>query len=370
MISRIWSKFSLIKKNKKDFIIISTGGTGGHVFPAQAIAEELIKKKYNLFLIIDKRGEKFLREIFLNIPSITIDITFLNKKWYKVFKLISLLFNSLKIIKKFFFTKPKLVITFGGYTTFPAAFYAILFRIPLILHEQNSVLGQTNRIFLPFAKNLFISFPNTHKVGDKYKNKVVLTGLPVRFSRSTMTKENSEFIRLLVLGGSQGATIFGKILPLAIKNLDISKQKNLQIIQQVREENIKEVLDLYSQTKCQYRVASFFDDIEYCYNTSDLVISRSGASSVFELMIFNKPAVLIPYSKAKNNHQYYNAVFLEKNFGAVVIGEEEFSVTWLSLFFHKVINDRTELIRMESNYYNIRSPQYILNSVKLFIDAL
>ena len=134
-----------------------------------------------------------------------------------------------------------MVISFGGYPTFPTALYAIIFRVPLILHEQNSVLGQINRLFLPFAKKLLISFPDTQNINKKYDNKVILTGLPIRnkFIKELNSKKNkngkkSKHLKILVVGGSQGTGLFSHVISQAIQSLDRSLQEKIQITQQVR----------------------------------------------------------------------------------------------------------------------------------------
>lgn len=358
----------------KNKLIISTGGTGGHIFPAQAIADELINKNYDLHLVTDRRALKYLDGAFLDMQKTVIISSNVNEKLSsKLLNFTFLIISSLKIMGKFFLKKPKMVISFGGYPAFPASLYAIIFRIPLILHEQNSVLGQMNRLFLPFAKKLLVSFPSTQNIKEKYKNKVVLTGLPIRnkFIKEVSDKKikRSKYLKILVIGGSQGARLFSDIMPEAIQNLDKSLQEKIQITQQVRKENVDEVINKYSKTKCKPIIKTFFDNLGELYNKHDLIISRAGASSTAELLIFKKAAILVPFEKAKDNHQFYNAKFLGKNSKVILKKEDEFSSKWLSLFIGNLLNNPDNLQEIQKSYNNKYKELY-LNAGNKFIKEI
>ena len=359
---------------KNKLILISTGGTGGHIFPAQAVADRLVSKNYSLHLVTDKRALKYLDGDFLDMRKTVILASGANEKLsQKLLNFTLLIISSLKIMGKFFLQKPKMVISFGGYPTLPASLYAIIFRIPLILHEQNSVLGQINRLFLPFAKKLFISFPNTKNIKEKYKNKIILTGLPIRnkFIEAMNNKKikRNRCLKILVVGGSQGARIFSDIIPKSIQNLGKSLQERIYITQQAREENIDEVISEYSKMKCKYNIKTFFDNLEELYDRHDLVICRGGASSIAELMVFKKVAILVPFAKAKDNHQLYNAKFLSENSKIILKTEEKFCSKWLSLFIADLLNNPDKIQDIQKSYNN-KYKDLHLNSVNKFVREL
>ena len=355
-------------------IVIATGGTGGHVFPAQAVTDELFVKKYSIHLITDKRGLKYLGGAFNEVQkTIIISTNFNQKLSNKLLNFTLLILSSLKIMWKFFLKKPKMVISFGGYPTFPAALYAIIFRIPLILHEQNSVLGQINKLFLPFAKKLLISFPDTKNINKKYNNKVSLTGLPVRnkFIKEFNNKKRkgSKNLKILVTGGSQGARLFSHVIPQAIQNLDKALQEKIQITQQVRKENLSEVTDIYKKTSSKYNIKTFFENINELYSQHNLVISRAGASSIVELMMFEKAAILVPFAKAKDNHQFYNAKFLSKNSKIILKEEDQFSSKWLSIFINNILGNFDNIQDIQKSYNN-KYRELHLNAVSKFIKEI
>ena len=368
----------MIKKatNNKT-IIISAGGTGGHVFPAQAVAEKLHKEGYKLHFACDKRALKYCDGILNNIyKTVIISSPPQQNLSSKVLNLSLLLISTLKIMGKFCFKRPKLIISFGGYPTLPASLCAIIFRIPLFLHEQNSVLGQINRIFLPFADKLLTSFPDTQKIKDKYIEKVILIGLPVRenlikFLQEHNTKARSKVknLRILVIGGSQGAKLFSDIVPKSISNLEKSLQRRISITHQVRKEYLDDTIDIYSKTSCKSSVKVFFDNIEELYNRHDLIISRAGASSVVEVLLFQKAAILVPFAKAKDNHQLYNAKHLSKNSKIVVKEEWQLSEKWLASYIKDCLENPERIHEMEKSYKKQLRELHI-NSVNKFFNEI
>ncbi|WPX96479.1 UDP-N-acetylglucosamine--N-acetylmuramyl-(pentapeptide) pyrophosphoryl-undecaprenol N-acetylglucosamine transferase [Candidatus Bandiella euplotis] len=340
----------------KGLIVLAAGGTGGHLFPAEAIAEKLKQNGYDIQLVCDKRVLSLLEGAFLKTK--TFIITSIAPRSGIINKLINILllfFSTVKISITFLLNRPKLIMSFGGYPTLPAALSAVIFRIPLILHEQNSSLGQINKLFLPFAKNLLISFPNTKQISSKYIKKVVLAGLPLRSKIITLInskkpEKNKKLFKILVIGGSQGARIFSDVIPQAILNLDQSLQKKIQITQQTRNNLIDGTINTYKKTLCGYQVASFFKNIAELYQQHDLLIIRAGASSIAELMSFQKAAIVVPFAKAKDNHQYHNAKFLSDNSKIIFKEENGFSIDWLSNCLKDFLNDQQKIKNIETSY--------------------
>ena len=325
-----------MRTESEKFIVLTAGGTGGHIFPAQAIADKLKANDYKLHLICDKRVLPLLAGSFLKIKKSVIVSPIPGLSIFSKFITISaLLFGTLKILWIFLKDRPKLVLSFGGYPTLPAILSAIILRIPLILHEQNSVLGQINRLFLPYAHKLFTSFPHTRKIKSRYKNKVILTGLPLREKiiesiKKPNAKGNNNFFKIMVIGGSQGAKLFSDVIPNTILSIDKDLQNKIRITQQVRSNLIENATKIYKKTHCTYRIEPFFKNIHELYQEHNLIITRAGASSVAELFSFQKASIIVPLGKAKDNHQYYNAKFLGNNSKNIVIKENDINTDWLS----------------------------------------
>ena len=346
----------------KNFIVLTTGGTGGHIFTAQAIADKLKANNYQLHLICDKRVLSLLGGSFLKIPkSVIIAPAPKTSIFSKLITICVLLFDTLKVFWIFLKNRPKLVLSFGGYPTLPALLSGVILRIPLILHEQNALLGQINRIFLPYVNKLFTSFPHTRKIKNCYKDKVIMTGLPLRgkvikSTKKTNAKKDNEFLKIMVIGGSQGTKLFSDIVPRAILALNKDLQKKIQITQQVRNNQIKDINEIYKKTHCKYRIKSFFKNIHELYQEHDLIIARAGGASIAELFSFQKACIIVPLRKAKDNHQYYNAKFLSDNSKSIMIDEVNFNAVLLSDNLKKFLVN-SMMIQNMANSYN---PKYSL----------
>ena len=263
--------------NKK--ILLVAGGSGGHLFPALSIINSL--KKFNTVLLTDHRAERYVRNTNINYKRIiTARLKFNFFFILNLLKLILSIFQNLIIITKH---KPDLVIGFGGYTSIPSLIAAKLLRKKIIIHEQNAVMGKTNRLLSKFADVVATSFTYT-----KYApSSAVHTGIPLR-KKGKIRKIYSTKKRIFVVGGSQGAAIFSKIVPSSLEYLSKSLIKKIVIVQQARIEDIKLLKNFYSNLGIKHEVKSFFEDIYFQYYNSDLVISRCGASTLAEIEFFSK----------------------------------------------------------------------------------
>ncbi len=309
-------------------VVLTAGGSGGHVFPAEALARELQANGIEVSFITDRRGNSFsgrfphLKE-YRVFAGAYAGKPFLKKVW--AFILMGLGFlQSLLILRKL---KPQAVVGFGGYASFPASLAAICLKIPLILHEQNSVLGGANRVLARYARLIATTFPSVEGLPEKVKT--VHTGLPVRPEISALRDQpyliaQTKF-RLLVFGGSQGANIFSRIIPEALKNLPLEIKKRLQITQQCREQDLPFVQKAYEGSGLDVTLSSFFPDIDKHLAQAQLVICRAGASSIAELSIAGRPALIVPILHSADSHQLKNALFISQVEGAFLCKETEFS---------------------------------------------
>ena len=291
------------KKNKNIFLV--AGGTGGHLFPAVAVAQR--DKTKNFIFVVDTRVEKILKKY--KVKNFVVSSSKFNKNIFRlilaVFKILYGTFQSVLLIKKY---RPKLVVGFGGYTSIPTILAAKIFNIQTLIHEQNAVMGKTNRLLSKISNKTAISFNST-----KYAKKdAILTGVPIRVFKKKKIKKDKK--RVLVLGGSQGAKIFSQIIPKVLIGIKQEYLKNLMIVQQTRKEDKTILESTYNKLNVKCTVKEFFDDVQNEIYNSDIVIARCGASTLAEIEYCKKFSLLFPLPTAMDDHQLENAKqFKKKN---------------------------------------------------------
>lgn len=291
------------KKNKNIFLV--AGGTGGHLFPAVAVAQR--DKTKNFIFVVDTRVEKILKKY--KVKNFVVSSSKFNKNIFRlilaVFKILYGTFQSVLLIKKY---RPKLVVGFGGYTSIPTILAAKIFNIQTLIHEQNAVMGKTNRLLSKISNKTAISFNST-----KYAKKdAIFTGIPIRVFKKKKIKKDKK--RVLVLGGSQGAKIFSQIIPKVLIGIKQEYLKNLMIVQQTRKEDKTILESTYNKLNVKCTVKEFFDDVQNEIYNSDIVIARCGASTLAEIEYCKKFSLLFPLPTAMDDHQLENAKqFKKKN---------------------------------------------------------
>lgn len=316
----------------KPLIIIAAGGTGGHMFPAKAFAEEAVRRGANVALVTDPRGKKYT-EGFPCIDNLVLPVTNseeggLQGKIQAGFTLLKSLSKTNPFIKKH---NPAAIVGFGGYPTFPALFAA---ACPIIIHEQNAVLGRVNRFFQKKAAKICSGFAQLD--GLELPEKHIVVGNPVRQELVALRDlpypelvPNGE-LRLLITGGSQGSRALGQALPLAIAELPEHLRLRLFVSHQVREEQTDEAREVYAAAGVQAEVWPFFRDMATRFAKAHLVVGRSGASTVYETAVVGRPAIFIPLPSAMNDHQTFNALAIAASGGAEILKESEMSVARLT----------------------------------------
>jgi UDP-N-acetylglucosamine--N-acetylmuramyl-(pentapeptide) pyrophosphoryl-undecaprenol N-acetylglucosamine transferase len=317
-------------------IVLAAGGTGGHIFPAEALAEELLNRDYKAILITDKRAGDY-KGILGTLERHTVSSgTFgrgLGRKVTAVSSIAAGIFQAIALLRKI---QPDVVVGFGGYPSFPTIYAAGRLGIPAIIHEQNSVLGRANRLLAKRATAIATTFPDTRFIGSEYASKAVLTGTPVRAAiralHSIPYPELSQDgnIRILVTGGSQGASIFSRIVPAAIAALPGTLRTRIRVDQQCRKEEVETTRAAYAQINVSADISSFFTDIPARLASAHLVIARAGASTIAELTAAGRPSILVPLPAATDNHQHYNATAIEEAGGAWMMPQEGFTAASLS----------------------------------------
>ncbi len=311
-------------------ILLAAGGTGGHLFPAFALAQELDRRGWPVELVTEKRGERygadFPARAVHHVPAATLT----GKSPAAVLRLIGVLVRGVwaarGVIRR---VGPAAMAGFGGYPTFPPMIAARLVGVPALLHEQNAVMGRANRALQHIAAGLALSFEPTRHVSPRVRARARLTGNPVRdrvIEAGTQAYDPPETtgpFRLVVFGGSQGARYFSDTVPPALAALPESDRQRLRVVQQCREEDMQRVRDAYAQAKVEAELDTFFADLPARLAAAHLVIARSGASTVAELAVLGRPAILVPYSHALDNDQLENATRLEQAGGAWCLREQD-----------------------------------------------
>lgn len=297
--------------------VLMAGGTGGHLFPAMALAQELRRRGHVIHLMTDHRVAEYgrgfpAREIHI-VPAATPSIGNPFKFVLAGFKILG---GTAVAWSKLREVRPAAVIGFGGYPTFPPFLAASLAGIPGVLHEQNAVMGRANRALARYARVIALSFERTARA-EPYAAKSLVTGNPVRDRVKAVADEaypepaGAGSLHVLVFGGSQGARAFADIVPPAIAGLPAELRSRLMVTQQCRPEDLDRVAEAYRQAKVNVELAAFFDDLPERMARSHLVIARSGASTVAELCVIGRPAILIPLPGSLDADQRHNALVLE-----------------------------------------------------------
>jgi UDP-N-acetylglucosamine--N-acetylmuramyl-(pentapeptide) pyrophosphoryl-undecaprenol N-acetylglucosamine transferase len=333
-------------------IVIAAGGTGGHIFPAEALAEVLHARGNRVVLMTDKRFAKFNHGIFIQTETLTVRSGSLSgKPLKKLVGVVNLTFGIVQAALKLFRLRPQVVVGFGGYPSFPTMIAATLLRIPTVIHEQNAVLGRANRLLAHRVTKIATSFPQTLMVDSAAKPKLEFIGNPVRAGVRAVREvpypalTQDGILQILVTGGSQGASVFSDVVPAAIGLLPQALQARIRIDQQCRPAEIDAARAAYAALGASVYLTTFFTDMPSRLASCHLVIARSGASTVAELTIAGRPAILVPYPSAMDNHQYYNANAFEDAGGGWVMAQEGFTAAALAARLESLLGLPSTLIK-------------------------
>jgi UDP-N-acetylglucosamine--N-acetylmuramyl-(pentapeptide) pyrophosphoryl-undecaprenol N-acetylglucosamine transferase len=312
-------------------ILLAAGGTGGHLFPAEALAVELMKRGMQVRLVTDSRALRysglFTKDLIDVVPSETLrgrSPWSLARSGAMLAAGTAVAFNLMRRLK------PAAVVGFGGYPTLPPLFAARLFGIPSVIHDSNAVLGRANRFLSGRVSAIATSLPGVLDQDPALAAKTTTTGTPMRpailaaAAVKFVPPEPMGPLRLLVVGGSQGARVMSDIVPPAIERLEPALWSRLVLVQQVREEDIARVRAIYDRLKINAELAAFFTDLPARLASSHLIISRSGAGTVAELGAVGRPSILVPLPGSIDQDQFANAGVLAQAGGAIRIAQADF----------------------------------------------
>lgn len=337
-------------------IILAAGGTGGHLFPAASVAEELALRGHEVIILTDTRGLRFAR-IFGNrevceIASGRVTESGLTSKLQAVMALGKGYLQALAFIKE---RNPAAVVGFGGYATFPVLLAARTQGVPSCVHEQNAVLGRVNRWLSPTVDRIALTYGKTKFVTGSRAEKAVVTGNPIRSDVADLNNRpypavsDEGILRILVVGGSLGARVLSDIVPLAMAALPPAVRQRLQITQQCRAEDIARTEDAYAKAGIAAEVFEFVDDMPERLSWTHLVIARAGASTLAEVAAAGRPAILVPLPIATDDHQTANARSFSDAGAGWVVPQPEFTVAELAKRVQKLINRPETLIEAARN---------------------
>lgn len=337
----------------ESLIALAAGGTGGHLFPAEALAQELKRRGWRILLVTDARGARYAttfpadEQVMISAASPSI-----GGPVAKIVAAASLAGGLLTAIGEFRKLRVAAAVGFGGYPSFPAMKAAQLLGVPYGVHEQNGVLGRANRMVASGAAFLAHGFSVLEKAPKSSRGLVVEVGNPVRDAvRSAAATpfpalgERSK-AGLLIFGGSQGASLFSRVAPQAIAELPEALRARLCVTHQVRESELADVKKIYEAAGVAAEIAPFFDDLPARIARSHLVIARAGASTVTELSAIGRPSVLVPLAIAMDDHQTGNARALSDAGAAIRIAEADFTVEALRAQLHDLLTDPALLRHM------------------------
>ena len=311
-------------------VLLSAGGTGGHLFPAAALAEALSQRGYRLTLMTDRRAD-ISPGAFNDVPVYRIRAGGIasGSALRRLRNAAALVFGTIETYRLMHGLRPDVAVGFGGYPSVPPLLAAARRGIPLVIHEQNAVLGRANRLLAPRAAHIALSHLCVAGLQPRDEGKARVIGNPVRPAISALATRPypslaaDEPRRLLIIGGSQGARIFSEIVPQAVARLPSAMRAQVRIAQQCRASEMESTGAAFRALGVAAELAIFFDDMPRRLETAHLVLARAGASTISELAAAGRPAVLVPYPHAVDDHQTANAKTLAAVGGAWLVPQTE-----------------------------------------------
>jgi UDP-N-acetylglucosamine--N-acetylmuramyl-(pentapeptide) pyrophosphoryl-undecaprenol N-acetylglucosamine transferase len=328
-------------RKNRPLIILAAGGTGGHIFPAEALAAELIERGFYLVLITDRRGNELNGRLAgLETYRVWAGGVAGKRIALRIISIIQILIGTFQAWFLLWRLKPAVVVGFGGYSSVPTMLAAAYSGRKVVIHEQNAVLGRANKLLATQVEKIAISFEAVSTIPKALKSNTVVTGMPVRpdvvFLRDKPYPniEPDGEINLIIFGGSQGANIFSTVVPNALNQINEPLRRRIRVTQQCRPEDVEQTKLVYESFGIKANISSFFTDIPDRIACAHLVICRAGASTIAELTTIGRPAILVPYTYAVDDHQSQNAYAVDEIGGGWLIPEHNFT--------DKILADRLE----------------------------
>ena len=340
---------------KEKFLLI-TGGTGGHVIPAKNFANYLSIKNINCTIITDKRGFKY----FENYNGKIYIISSSNLNGNLIFKIFGIFQILLGLIQSFiiiYLLKPSHSISFGSYASFSPMLSCIVFKpffkVKLYIHEQNSIIGRTNKFFLNFTNKLFLNFDIKSQINFKFKNKIFIVGSPENSFKKNfnISNNNSESnFTIFISGGSQGSEFVSNFATNLIKIINNEKIIKAKFIFQCSKNLIKTQEEKLRNIKSPINLKDFFINIDEILANANLAICRAGAGTIVDLINFKLPSILIPLPSSKDNHQFFNAKILAKHDLAIIIDQNNYDLDRAKRYIYETYSNAKKLESMNKKF--------------------
>jgi len=334
-------------------VLLAAGGTGGHLFPAEALAEALGKRGMIVDLATDDRAERYGKKFPARQIHVIASETVRGRNPIALARTAALLgIGSVQAFRLIGRLKPAAVVGFGGYPTVPPVLAATLRKVPALIHEQNAVMGRANKFLASRVDAIATSFAGVLVREPDLDAKATRTGNPVRpmvlaaAATPYAAPDTAGPLHLLAFGGSQGARIMADIVPPAVERLEPHLQMRLVVVQQAREEDVPRVKETYARAKVAAEVAPFFTDLPARIAAAHLVVARSGASTVAELAAIGRPAILVPLPHALDQDQAANAGVLERAGGALRLKQDDFTPDRLAAEISALASAPQKLVAM------------------------
>jgi UDP-N-acetylglucosamine--N-acetylmuramyl-(pentapeptide) pyrophosphoryl-undecaprenol N-acetylglucosamine transferase len=332
-------------------IALAAGGTGGHLYPALTLAQELETRGYRVMILTDRRGVRFVENTAYKFHVIQ-SAPMHKGLWGKIKTALSLGTGYAQCQMLFLRDKPSAVVGFGGYPSFPPVIAAAHRHIPIILHEQNAILGRAQRLVQRYAQKICLSFGQTKMLESVDADKIVVTGLPLRPAILALADHvyapphDHEKFNILVTGGSLASALFSQIIPQAMIQLPVDLQKRIHMIQQCRADDVETVKQFYADHGISAEVLSYIHDMPVQLSRAHLMIGRAGASTVTESTLAGLPTLYIPLAVSLDGDQAANAAQIVAQGGAWMMTEKDFSPESLSAMLSDIINEPARLTKM------------------------
>ena len=341
--------------------VVAAGGTGGHMFPAEALARALAGRGWRVVLATDSRGDRYAQHFPAEERLALEAATFKTNDPIGALRGFFRIWAGARAAKAAFRRlKPAVVVGFGGYPSLPALLAARSMRIPTAIHEQNAVLGRVNRYLAPKVNAVACAFPTLIKATPAVKASAVVVGNPVRPAIQALYDRPYEQpdieIRLLITGGSQGARLLSEMVPRAIALLPEDMLPRLKVVQQTREESLEFARETYHDAGVEAEISPFFRDMASKLSEAHLVIGRAGASTCCELAVASLPSILVPLAIAADDHQRFNAKLLEDAGGAIVAPETQLTAVGLCEILTGLATHPERLAIMARGARSVASP--------------
>jgi UDP-N-acetylglucosamine--N-acetylmuramyl-(pentapeptide) pyrophosphoryl-undecaprenol N-acetylglucosamine transferase len=354
-------------------ILIMAGGTGGHVYPALAVADNLKDKGFQLFWLGTNKGMEVKVVPNHGYPLLKINVSGVRGNGFirlllTPFMLMIALFQALIIMIKI---RPVVVLGMGGFVSGPGGIAAWLMRIPLLIHEQNAIAGLTNRLLAPFADSIMAAFPGTFKESGK----LTITGNPVRNNivnlpepEKRYANRDSKLLKILVLGGSLGAKKLNEIIPEAL--VALKRDYQFEVKHQCGERHISDTETAYKEQDINVEILPFINNMAEVYAWADIVVCRAGALTVAELAASGIASILIPFPYAVDDHQTENAKYLSVAGAAILIQEAQLNIGKLKELLLKLCHAPEQLMQMAVKARSLSKPQATDDVAKLCLEAI